>query len=117
MMSEDEPRAYTEDEVRDMIIEGARQAARYWAALPDVDAIDGRARTIQDRCDGVAFSILTMLDGCGVTLPALTLKLDPHESDKAFLAEEGENWFEPGMEISTSLHEFYDKPPNLRTTP
>lgn len=102
-----EPRAYTADEVRDAIIAYARMTASYWAGLPSADMVTGKTLTTQERCDGVAFSILSMLDGCSAYIPAITLKLDPHEDDKDLLRSEGENWFEPGMEISFALHEYY----------
>lgn len=105
------PRPYTEDEVRDMLIEHIRATARYWASLPDKDDATGHERTVLDRCEGVAFSILSALDGCSMELPAFTLKLDPHPEDKDFNLEVGSNWFEPGMEISTMLHEFFHKRP------
>jgi hypothetical protein len=107
----DAPRAYTEDEVRDLILDAIRTTAAYWASQPDVDSV-GQPLTIQGRCDGVAFSILTMLDGC-THLPAMTLKMDPAPEDAEFLRGEGENWFEPGMEICTMMHEhFYRKEPS-----
>ena len=105
------PRPYTEDEVRDMLIDHIRATARYWASLPEKDKATGREITVLDRCEGVAFSILSTLDGCSLSLPPVTLKLDPHPEDKGFLSENGENWFEPGMEISTMLHEFFHQRP------
>lgn len=99
------PRAYTAEEVRDMILQHSVAMARYWASLPDVDRATGRPMTVQSRCEGVVFSMLTMLDGYTMALPGFALKLVPHEEDKAFAIEQGENWFEPGMEIEDALHE------------
>jgi hypothetical protein len=109
--SDDAPRAYTEHEVRDLILDAIRTTAAYWASLPDVDSM-GQPLTIQGRCNGVAFSILTMLDGC-TDLPAMTLTMCPASEDAEFLRGEGENWFQPGMEICTMMHEhFYRKEPS-----
>jgi hypothetical protein len=108
----DEPRAYTAEEVRDMLLSHVRAVAQYWANLPESDPATGKSHTIADRCEGVAFSILSMLDGCSMGLPAITLKLDPHEDDQAFLQSEGENWFEPGMELSFMLHEHFHQAAN-----
>lgn len=105
----DGPRAYTAEEVRDMLLEHFRHLAKYWAELPDVDKATGTTKTVLDRCDGVVFSILAALDGSGMALPAIDLKLAPHPDDKEFLRGEGSNWFEPGMEISFALHEHYYK--------
>lgn len=100
----DAPRAYTADEVRDMLLDHIRASARYWAELPDFDKATGRGITVQDRCEGVAFSILSTLDGCSY-LPAFDLAACPHEDDKAYHQSEGENWIEPGTTISDMLHE------------
>lgn len=100
------PRAYTEDEVRDMLINQIRAVVRFWADLPDVDRATGRHITVYDRCDGVAFSILSILDGSTLGLPAFDLVPAPHEEDKQYFIENSENWFEPVV-ISEALHEHY----------
>ena len=97
----DEPRAFTAEEVTEKILEHIRTMVKYWAEIP--------GQNIKSRCDGVAFSILAMLDGASLELPAITLKLDPHESDKDFCINQGENWFEAGMEIAEPLHELFYK--------
>lgn len=102
-------RSYTEEEVRDMILKHIRALSSYWADLPDIDKATGRVITIKDRCDGVAFSILSMLDGCSMEIPAINLKLVPHKEDKDFLIQNNENWFEPDMELSFVLHEHFYK--------
>ena len=108
---DEEPRAYTAEEVRDMMLNHIHTMVDYWAG---VEAMRGdRPLTVKDRVEGVAFSILVMLDGHSMTLPSVTLKLDPHPDDKEFMRSEGENWFEPGMEITDVLHDhFYKKPGN-----
>lgn len=95
-----EPRAFTEEELRDIILQHIRGLVKYWARLP-------AEMTLEERCDGVAFSILTMLDGATVGIPSIDLVFRPHPSDKAFHIEEGENWIEPGTTISDVLHERY----------
>ena len=37
-------RAYTEDEVKMMIINHAKRMAKYWAELPDVDKATGQTK-------------------------------------------------------------------------
>lgn len=103
-MSE-EPRAITEDELCDMLIEKLKSSARYWAAIPDVDKFTGKTLTVLDRCEGVLFSVLTCLDGATMGLPGFDLVATPHEDDKEYHKSNGENWIEPGTKISTSLHE------------
>lgn len=99
-----EPRAYTPDELRDMLIEHSIVLARYWASLPDVDKATGTQLTVQSRCVGVVFSILAMLDGGG-DLPGVDLVFCPHPDDKEYLRSEGSNWVEDGTVVSDTLHE------------
>lgn len=96
-----EPRAKTIEEVRGEFIAQLRQIARYWATLEGV-------HTIQERCDGVIFSALNIFDGTSAGLPAMDIALSPHESDKEFCQNEGENWYERGMVINDCrLHDLY----------
>jgi len=99
-----EPRAYTEDEMRDQFLDAVRRIARFWADL------DENKTSMQDRCDGVAFSVLSLMDGCNIGLPPVDLVFRPHPSDKQYHIDEGENWIEDGTTLSTMLHEhFYKK--------
>lgn len=91
------PRAYTADEVRDMLLQHSVDLARYWATTPGVN-------TVEERCEGVVFSMLVMLDGGTGDLPGFTLTPTPHEDDKAYCISQGENWFEPVV-INDVLHE------------
>ena len=100
-----EPRAYTAEEVRDLLIKNIRARAKFWADLPEVDRATGKPITIQDRCNGVAFSILTLLDGCA-DMPAFDLVPSPHKEDKSFHIGVGENWYERVV-LDFMLHEYY----------
>ena len=90
------------DQLRDEMLEVFRRVAKYWAELPDVDKATGHSLTIHDRCDGVVFSILSQLDGCGA-LPAfdLTSHVHPDDEDQSY----------EGVTISTMLHEYYYQEP------
>lgn len=97
------PRAYTEEEVRAMFLEHIWDLVRYWerTAPPQSTA---------DRLAGLAFSILSMLDGSSTELPAFRVVCNPHPSDEAFCKEQGENWFPAGVDIgSFSLHENFHR--------
>lgn len=101
---DEKPTAYSADELRDQLLDAIRARTRLWATLPDVDAATGESRTILDRCEGVVFSVLAVLDGCA-DLPAFDLVARPHPDDKAFHQAEGERWVEDGTTISDMLHE------------
>ena len=58
------------------------------------------------RMEGLAFSILVLLDGESADLPAFTVSPCPHETDMAYAKERGEDWYpQEGMDISGGLHE------------
>lgn len=96
-----EPRAWTENEVRDEFMQACRDNAHYWATTPN-------GGTVKERCEGVAFSMLVMFDGCKGMLPAYKITVDPAPEDKEYCIEQGINWYEPGTEISNGyLHELF----------
>jgi len=94
------PHARTDVEVRRKFLLHIKEIVRYWSKQPDI--------TARDACDGVAFSILNIFDGCTFELPAMDIKLRSHEDDKQFHIDCNKNWYEPGMTINkTMLHEEY----------
>lgn len=100
-MSEMRPVAFSKQEVREQMLRHLQHLATYWANLPNL--------TPQERCEGVVFSTLSMLDG-STLLPAFELVTCPHPDDKAFLIEEGKNWYEPTViNDDAMLHEEYAK--------
>ena len=100
-----EPREYTDEEVRDMFISHIWMLVNYW------DKAD--RPTQHDRMAGLAFSILSMLDGCSMNLPGFSVIPHPHPDDKEFRKNEGTNWFpEPqkvNHDISGMLHDNFYK--------
>lgn len=95
-----EPRAYTADEVRDKLLDHVRALARYWAASPDKSPLE--------RCEGVAFSILALLDGSHCGIPGFDLYPSQHPDDKAYHAARGENWYDEDVLVNDcQLHELF----------
>lgn len=88
------------DELRDEVLQTFKRLARYWSELPDFDRATGLPLTVADRCDGVVFSILSHLDGCG-SLPSFDLVAHVHPDDEDQSVE--------GVIISDMLHEHYFK--------
>ena len=81
----------TPEDLRDELIDAIRNINRYWSKQ------DG---TKQDICDGVAFSILVLLDGCSSAMPCsfdLTAHVHPDDEDQSY----------EGVVISDMLHEHY----------
>lgn len=59
--------------IRDEVSQHIDRMVRYWAELPGL--------SVEDRCDGVAFSVLTMLDGAAA-LPRFTLSVESAPGDE-----------------------------------
>lgn len=88
-------RAYTREEVQEMLIRQVKGIVSTWSNM--------KAVSEKEKLEGVAFSILSMIDGCVGYFPAINLCLSPHHSDKQFHIEEGENWFEDGMVVNDNI--------------
>lgn len=89
-------RAYTVDEVRQNILSHVRAMVKYWATQP-------LGKNTTERLDGLAFSLLVMIDGCS-ELPAMDLVMRPHPDNERFKREEGENWYQNGQVINGDVH-------------
>jgi hypothetical protein len=95
------PRAYTVEECRKMLLDHARVLVKYWDN-------ESRAITSKDKLEGLAFSMLTMLDGEGVIIPQMKIIPNPHPEDKQYHKDNGENWWPTNIDLGGILHEeFY----------
>jgi len=94
--------AYSEKEVRDMFMKKIKSITDCWSRY--------EAKSNKERCEGVAFSILALIDGCSVDFPAINMLLAPHPDDKQCFIECGEDYFEEGMLINNCcLHDLFYK--------
>lgn len=102
--SSDKPREWSHEEVRDMLLDQIWTEIEWWLNSE-------RAPTTLHKLEGLAFSILSTLDGCG-ELPSFTITPRPHPTDKSFHQQEGENWFPDDGDVAGSIHElFYSRRP------
>ena len=90
-------RVYTEDEVRDKFLLYIHQLISYWDTVDERDCFE--------KLEGLAFSILSTLDGESVELPGFKVISNPHPDDEGFLKLEGKNWFPDDVNIAGCLHE------------
>ncbi len=96
---------YTEDEVREQFLNHILHLVDYWEN--ETGAPDSAS-----KLDGLAFSLLVLLDG-GTDLPQFIVASLPHPSDKSFHQEEGGNWYPENHasdvkgDIGGGLHEMY----------
>lgn len=89
---------YTVEQVRDIFIRQVECVTYYWAN-------NQREMTTKERCEGVAFSIMNIIDGTSC-LPAFDLIVSPHPDDKQFNKREGNDWFPEKVIINDCyLHE------------
>jgi hypothetical protein len=100
-LNSDNPRALSEDEVRDLFLNTVAGIAHYWATVK----LEEERDNVKSRCEGVAFSILTLLDGNNLAMPAMKVIPDPAPEDEEFLRNDGKNWFPDDVDIAGGLHE------------
>lgn len=93
------PRAYTAEETRDMLLKKIHGLVDYWHK-------ETRVTDTREKLSGLAFSILSALDGGSLDIPGFIVMTNPHPTDKEYAKECGRNWFPEGADLGV-LHEFY----------
>ena len=72
----------------------------YWDKVDERDS--------KEKLSGLAFSFLSMLDGCSMGLPAFEILPAPHPSDMGYAKDNDENWWpqlpEDIIEESVTIH-------------
>lgn len=101
----------TEDEVRTEFLNHIRHLVKYWEKVDDRDC--------KGKLEGLAFSILAMLDGTSVDICGFIVAPSTHEDDKQYYIDNGEDYYPQNHEsdikcdIAGSLHDlFYEKEKN-----
>lgn len=103
-----EPREYTTEEVRDKFLSHVSRMVDYWLR-------ESRTPATEEKMEGLAFSILTALDGCSADLPGFIVAPSPHADDKEYLRESGKNWYPENTadaitcDIGGGLHEHWHR--------
>lgn len=96
-----ESHQYSRDEIRDMFLDQIWLYIDYWSREPN--------KTKQETLEGLAHSILVLLDGETADLPAFCVLPLSALSDQEYLRKNGENWFPALMvkedyDIAGELH-------------
>lgn len=81
-------RPLTVEEERWILLDHIHNLVDYWSALEAPHSED----TIKARLDGLAFSILSALDGCSVGIPSYDVIPHPHPEDKQYSIENNIDW-------------------------
>lgn len=103
-MSDENELRMSKDELRDAFMHHVRDMVWYWSRQDE--------RSEFRKLSGLAFSILSAIDGTSMGLPAFDLVARPHPDNKQYRIDQGEQWIEDGMCINDDvmLHEeFYDQ--------
>lgn len=103
-------REMTTDEVREQFLLHVCNMVRYWR---DVDG-GVEPKTVEERLSGLAFSILSAIDGSAMALPGFILAPSPHDEDRQFAIDEKlDTYYPQSPEVSTdiagSLHELFHR--------
>lgn len=93
MMGEDQPREYTEDEVREKFLIEVNEIIQFWEN--EVDGSDSLR-----KLEGLAYSIMGLIDGKSPDLPGYILAPDPHPEAKELNTSRGLNYFPENLESS-----------------
>jgi len=87
---------YSKEEVLDMFMANIRLVTRHWSMQ--------KGLTDKERCEGLASSILTTIDGRSGGFPcALDLVARPHPDDKQFAIDNDDKYIEDGTVINDCL--------------
>lgn len=102
------PRPHTAEEVRSEFLDHVAAMVRYWDELPDIDRATGNVLDQRGRIEGIAFTILSALDGSSMALPAFVVAPCPHPEDKADCIANGSNYYHEApkarCDIAGGLH-------------
>ncbi len=88
----------TPEEARDRFLASVADAVQYWLN-------EQRRPSAKEKLEGLAFSILVMIDGGHGSLPSFKLIPNPHPTDKSYCQENGEDWWPNNCDIGGGLHE------------
>lgn len=100
MKVKDESRELTETEARRAFLIQVRDSVDYWTK---------RASGKREALDGLASTILSLIDTGSLDLPAFLLMPASTEDERLMQMERGQNWFPENCDIAGSLKEDYIK--------
>ena len=104
---EDMPLEKTAYEIREEFLTYVRGMVKYWSAVKGMGE--------EEKLEGVAFSILSGLDGSAGDMPGFIVTPSVNKADKDYCIGNGEDYYpytDPQMiksDIGGALHEYYKK--------
>lgn len=99
---------HSRDEIRKRFLSHCWELIDYWLT-------QSRRETERERMSGCVFSILAMMDGSTIGLPGFLVIPNPHEDDKQFAIDNGDDYFpfpegdvDECVDIGGCLHELFN---------
>jgi hypothetical protein len=89
-------RELTNDEVRERFLKHVAAIVEWWDK-------ETKVTNTREKLEGVALSILALIDGSNIDLPKFVLAPDPHPDDKAYRQRHDEDWFPGCPEVKTDI--------------
>lgn len=94
---------YSKEEIEDNFLAHIHTLVDYWEN-------ESRTKTSKEKLNGLAFSILSMLDGCSGEMPGFEVKAIGAKEDIEFFLQTGQDYYPlEGEDIAGSLHEKFYK--------
>lgn len=90
-----EPRELTEEEVRERFLKQVAVLIQYWET-------ESRTPDLHGKMTGLAFSILSMLDGCSMGIPGFIVAPSTNRDDKAHRQAHHEDWYPQNHEANVN---------------
>lgn len=106
-----EPRELTEEECRERLLRHIWGLIEYWLS-------EDRHPDARGKLEGLAFSILSLLDGSSVGIPGFIVAPVGHSDDAEYCRKNSEDWWPHNgdkeqeavkCDLGGSLHEFFRK--------
>lgn len=96
-------RPYTSEEIKEQFLEHIHDLIEYWE-------MESRTKGSKEKLEGLAFSILSMLDGCSGDMPAFEVRAIGTKEDVEYFKNNGMNYYPvKNDDIAGSLHEHFYK--------
>jgi len=88
-------REFTTEEVREQFLEAVRARIIDWS--------NNNRRNEKEKLEGLAFSILSLIDGESIDLPGFILAPAPNSEDKQYYIKRNKNWYPENHEIEDKI--------------
>lgn len=89
--------AYTDEETAHKFVTNISGMVEYWSTTEE------NSPSQKDRMNGLVSDILSMIDGLSPNMPAMNVSMNPHEDDREYLIQMGDQFYVPERVWNTDL--------------